>query len=827
MTLSIVPQENTPLQTLPVKCAVNLGQRIMDNVPRELLPLQRWVAWKYETTASSDKPTKIPYFQFGRKASSIDPKTWLSFDRAVSLYNAGGFDGVMFVVTKHDEYCGIDIDDCIDGTGIVSQNALRWVASLDSYTEITPSNAGLRVLVKAAKLGDRAKSTALHVEIYEHSRFFTVTGNHFADTPSTINSRQSATDDLYRELFPKIAVHSPQQHTTTPISLDDTELLQKMFDAQNGAAVRALWEGDISGHSDDHSSADLALCNYLAFWTGRDTARMDRLFRQSGLYREKWDRRARGGETYGQGTINRAIAACAAIYTPKPTRAQADTTGIVAHARQALHCADLVDYVDPAYLNAYGNVSGDANVRRVGDALLDIFTERGTLAGYISLRDIRSRAGVGGVETIRRCLKPLFGWFVVVSSGPDEESANVTGGANYYELTFCKNETRSIHAAGLDKGCLIFAKSPFSHLKAHDAFTIGGNRNQRNAALVGVIGREAVNVLIQLEAYDQPRCNALAEYRSAERDIVDRQQRGDAVTDSDHALLLQMADALEYAPLPIELDRLSHVRGYGLGIDALAELGAVLVAGDAVRLSPDYGPVLNGHVQSLGPLALRIISTMVLIGGSMTYEQLMSETSASYGSVTRAMRKLVVRGVCDERRAGMTKEFALHQEWESVIEAERVTMRSNGLYVQREIRDASDEYNYQAKLLRDMPEAAPEVKRLKLQKRQAKALDRLLIAKAMNRPELSAQLRYAEAMNSIDRLTGIAGDQLVQPVAAGGRVVIPANAIAKPNQKTKAERLDLLRGKDCLFADDTAAAVALAADLGVYLKIERTPLAVQ
>ena len=56
----------------------------------------------------------------------------------------------------------------------------------------------------------------------------------------------------------------------------------------------------------DHSSADLALCRYLAFYANGDYYTVDTLFRQSGLYREKWDQR-RGNTTYGT-TIAKAIA---------------------------------------------------------------------------------------------------------------------------------------------------------------------------------------------------------------------------------------------------------------------------------------------------------------------------------------------------------------------------------------------------------------------------------------------------------------------------------------------------------------------------------------
>jgi putative DNA primase/helicase len=64
------------------------------------------------------------------------------------------------------------------------------------------------------------------------------------------------------------------------------------------------------------SEADLALCVVLAFWTQRDAARMDRLFRGSALRRDKWDE-PRGTQTYGAKTIAAALKKCRETYTPR------------------------------------------------------------------------------------------------------------------------------------------------------------------------------------------------------------------------------------------------------------------------------------------------------------------------------------------------------------------------------------------------------------------------------------------------------------------------------------------------------------------------------
>ena len=101
------------------------------------------------------------------------------------------------------------------------------------------------------------------------------------------------------------------------VSLDDRTLINKAMNASDGAKFTALWGGDISGYENDHSDADCALCCLLAFWTGGDRERIDRLFRQSGLYRDKWDRRNEGGEEdYKKLTIDAALEQVTEFYDP-------------------------------------------------------------------------------------------------------------------------------------------------------------------------------------------------------------------------------------------------------------------------------------------------------------------------------------------------------------------------------------------------------------------------------------------------------------------------------------------------------------------------------
>lgn len=111
---------------------------------------------------------------------------------------------------------------------------------------------------------------------------------------------------------PEAAPRSPQSGSA---NLSDMDLIDKAAAASNGELFRRLWSGDITGYA-SHSEADQALCNILAFWTGRDAGRIDRLFRESGLMRDKWDRK-QSGTTYGAITIAKAVRDCKTVYDPR------------------------------------------------------------------------------------------------------------------------------------------------------------------------------------------------------------------------------------------------------------------------------------------------------------------------------------------------------------------------------------------------------------------------------------------------------------------------------------------------------------------------------
>lgn len=297
------------------------GPLFPENIPHELKTRDRWLLWKLEQRAG--KPTKTPYQVSGALAKVNDPSTWTDFDTALAAYQRGGWSGLGVVLTDDDDLVGIDLDKCLNpDTGELDPEAARIVAELPTYCETSPSGRGLR-LFGFGKLpqGGRRKGK---VEMYEAGRYLTVTGHQFNGhstlveiTPelATVHARIFGTGAAGAGGAPVASKPGP----VDPPDLDDAALLDKARRAKNGADFERLWSGDASGHGGDASAADLALCNLLAFWTGNDPARIDRLFRQSGLFRPKWDKvHHSDGRTYGQATIDKAIAGNRETYSGKP-----------------------------------------------------------------------------------------------------------------------------------------------------------------------------------------------------------------------------------------------------------------------------------------------------------------------------------------------------------------------------------------------------------------------------------------------------------------------------------------------------------------------------
>jgi putative DNA primase/helicase len=287
-------------------------------IPLELRELPQWLVWRLLQRDGDRKPTKVPFQPDGRPASSTNRATWTSYEKAARAN--GNFDGIGFVVSADDDLCGADLDDCIK-RGKLHPDAAALVLQLNAYTEFSPSGNGVRIFVRGKHNGSRHATSDTpwggKLEIYDRARFFTVTGNHMPGTPGTVEARQAELDELVARYLPERESagfdHRPR---VLEVDLEDEELLERARQARNGARFDRLWRGE-TGEYGSRSEADLALCGMLAFWTGGDPGRVDRLFRSSGLWRPKWDSR-RGDGTYGTDTISKALRGKTEFWSANP-----------------------------------------------------------------------------------------------------------------------------------------------------------------------------------------------------------------------------------------------------------------------------------------------------------------------------------------------------------------------------------------------------------------------------------------------------------------------------------------------------------------------------
>lgn len=273
-----------------------------NNVPTSLKEMPQWVNFKMEKDPVKGKINKIPKDpKTGKNAKANDPGTWSDYRTALDGIAKHGFDGLGFEFANG--IYGVDLDHVVND-GQFTQEALDIINTLDSYTEFSPSGTGVHILCKGEiPEGARRKG---NVEIYNTGRFFTVTGDIIGENKE-VQERTDQAKIIHSKYLAKpetVSQISFDQPTESPWL--DSELIEKACSAKNGHLFKSLWNGSISEHGDDHSAADQALCNLLAYWTNGDSYRMDALFKQSGLMRNKWNEK-HGADTYGNMTIKKAL----------------------------------------------------------------------------------------------------------------------------------------------------------------------------------------------------------------------------------------------------------------------------------------------------------------------------------------------------------------------------------------------------------------------------------------------------------------------------------------------------------------------------------------
>lgn len=314
------------------------------DVLEELKSLRHWVCYIF-IDKENGKQSKMPINPNDNDnnndkkqgASASNHSTWGSYDEAKTAVRTYGLAGVGFEFGEQFQgYVGIDLDNVVLQDGTLKPFAQDIVNTLNSYTEYSPSGKGLHIICKADigmenwGYGSNVshRNDNIGFEMYDSKRFFTITEKIYGKAKS-VENRTAQLKSVYEKYLHKnksSSVNTAQNitPTSTPINTtpsmppspnpvannvnvftEDQDLWYRMFQSQKGQKIIALFNGDTSGYDNDDSRADLALCSYLAYWTGDDTVRMDRMFRQSRLMRPKWTQG--NNPTYGERTIQTAI----------------------------------------------------------------------------------------------------------------------------------------------------------------------------------------------------------------------------------------------------------------------------------------------------------------------------------------------------------------------------------------------------------------------------------------------------------------------------------------------------------------------------------------
>lgn len=308
--------------------------------PESLAAYRQFVVYKVVPSQTRPgKTDKIPIDpQTGALVSAHDPANWLDAPTAAALVAAGVGHGIGFTFTENDPFFFFDIDGAVvDGQW--SELAAGFCEMFKGcFIEVSHSGTGLHIIGTAAAVPHGTRNKTGSLELYTKKRFAALTGT--GEVGSALFDANNQFNWLVNSYFPaKDQDIASMDWTTEPDAAwsgpsDDEELILKMLSSKSSAgsafggkaSLQDLWEGNEEklgvaypdpSRAFDHSRADAALCQHLAFWTGKNCDRIDRLFRQSALYREKWEQRA----DYRQDTATKAIGLCKNVYQAKtPTQ---------------------------------------------------------------------------------------------------------------------------------------------------------------------------------------------------------------------------------------------------------------------------------------------------------------------------------------------------------------------------------------------------------------------------------------------------------------------------------------------------------------------------
>jgi len=278
------------------------------NIPQELRELDQWVIWK------ADKQPRNA--RNGKPASVSDPSTWSPFDIARKNARKFGCLGVGFVFTKDDPYAAIDLDKVIDEDGEIDPKSQEIIDRLDSYTEISQSGRGIHIIVRGEKPG--AKCRKENTEIYDHNRYFALTGNVLQDRKE-IEDRQEELGWLCGETFGS-SKEDGQDAADLKLDADAEPPQDKMEKLLDKPEFRKVWGKEVALKSLSDYDWQLASIACKNGWKDQEIANLIIAFRRTHGEKDA-DRKKALRADYIARTIKRARQGMPSYKAPDKIRA--------------------------------------------------------------------------------------------------------------------------------------------------------------------------------------------------------------------------------------------------------------------------------------------------------------------------------------------------------------------------------------------------------------------------------------------------------------------------------------------------------------------------
>ena len=293
-----------------------------------LAEYDQFIVWRSEPQANGGKPRKVPLNpETLTAANPHDPAHWMNADVAFPFVELLGADyGVGFVLTENDPFFCLDIDDCLGPDNQWSPLSQQLIQQLPgAAVEVSHSGRGLHIWGTSRPMPlHGCRNVKRGIELYSDKRFIalgrpdangdirtdctaalgTIVGDYFPTTTEGNTRSENAWTaapcegwDGYKT--DKTLLEHARQSKSGPAMFDGKATVTQLWDADADALAKN-WPHAENGYN--RSSADAALAQHLAFWTGNDCARIERLMWQSKLVRDKWDR-----EDYLPRTILNAV----------------------------------------------------------------------------------------------------------------------------------------------------------------------------------------------------------------------------------------------------------------------------------------------------------------------------------------------------------------------------------------------------------------------------------------------------------------------------------------------------------------------------------------